>query len=118
MNEPAPTTTPTKPKAPPAPTPRTGDEPIRVKELRFRGGVDLPNGLPAQVSRIEAGERRRSDGTAVPNVHRFEILFVPRLGAYVVRAFAPRTADNKPGALTHEFLVPREWAIADKELTP
>jgi hypothetical protein len=100
-----------KPKPTPTVT-RTPDEPIRVKELRFiaTGGVPLPHGLSQQAARLIAGEP--------PGKPRFEILFAPRMGVYVVRAFAPRTGDGRPGAQTHEFLIPREWAVADLEVLP
>lgn len=96
---------PTKP-APAKVVPRALDETdaVVVQRLLFRESVDVPG---------EQGIRSigTHDRMGKP---RYQILWLPRVNVYLVRAWELRPAsDARP---THTFTIPCLWAIAELEV--
>ena len=99
----------TEPAKPPAAKqPKPLEDGIRVRMLlfHFQGGVDLPS--EQRLARLTTTDVR-------PDKPRYEITYLPRLGMYHVREFAPwkhgDTAATPKGELRDEFGIPREWAL-------
>lgn len=109
MNE---TTTAAKPaptKPSPAPTktaPRALDETdaVPVRKLMFRESVDVPG--EQGVRSLAALER--------PGKPLYQILWLPRVNVYLVRATELRGPGSRQP--THTFTIPNAWAIAELDL--
>lgn len=99
---------------PPAtkPQPKPMEDGVRVRTLMFnaQGGIDLPN---------EQRQARLQTAIVRPDKPRYEVMYVPRLGGYLVREFASWKEGDKlntpKGEMKCEFLIPREWALAEFE---
>lgn len=92
-------------KASPAAPVRNPDE-LRIRELKFRGSVDL--GIEQQVARINTFAR--SDKV------RYEIHYLPRIDKYRVREWQPTQAEGDPPKST--MLVSADWCVGFLEESP
>ena len=95
-----------KAKAASAAPVRNPDE-LRIRELKFRGSVDL--GIEQQVARINTFAR--SDKV------RYEIHYLPRIDKYRVREWQPtQAAEGDPPKST--MLVSADWCVGFLEESP
>jgi len=84
---------------------RNPDE-LRIRELKFRGSVDL--GIEQQVARINTFAR--SDKV------RYEIHYLPRIDKYRVREWQPSTPEGDPPKSA--MLVSADWCVGFLEESP